>query len=295
MTSHFSQQSCRHCSSTNLREDRQHGNVVCYGCGTIADEQLFDYTAEWRAYNDTDDVGSDKSRIGFANDTLETLGRPAGHRTHMVRLPGSHLERELRETILQVQAHAFHGLKDAHVAEALRICLEYMTKHPVRGSNRLAAIAAAIFFSYKHCTDKELAVAFNIEMSLIDTAKTGFIREIGATNRHIFEVRTTNEVHVRMVNQLPLGEEQRKRVLKRVRMMDNDARKTKPEFMTCGSELNSINAALILIALQLEGIVLKKKDVAKTYNITPHTLMNLESQLLAILQKARIAKADPIL
>mmetsp|Transcript_5877 Transcript_5877/g.15099 ORF Transcript_5877/g.15099 Transcript_5877/m.15099 type:complete len:325 (+) Transcript_5877:75-1049(+) len=68
---------CKDCGGMDFVEARQSGDVICTGCGLVAESHLMDEGSEWRTFADNDKNNGDPSRVGAAVNSLVDNGSAA--------------------------------------------------------------------------------------------------------------------------------------------------------------------------------------------------------------------------
>lgn len=49
----YSRKKCPDCESTNLKTDRERGEITCRACGLIVEDKMIDFNKEWKDFDDT--------------------------------------------------------------------------------------------------------------------------------------------------------------------------------------------------------------------------------------------------
>mmetsp|Transcript_32163 Transcript_32163/g.57592 ORF Transcript_32163/g.57592 Transcript_32163/m.57592 type:complete len:325 (-) Transcript_32163:134-1108(-) len=85
---------CKDCGSMDFVEARASGDVICTGCGLVAESHMMDEGSEWRTFADNDKDTGDPSRVGAAVNVLLDNGSAATTRIERGTKGGfSNLER----------------------------------------------------------------------------------------------------------------------------------------------------------------------------------------------------------
>lgn len=146
------ERTCQDCGSTDLREDRPRGDLLCNDCGLVAESGLIDDRAEWRTFEDTYE---DPSRVGheLSDDLKGCITRICGNDRNTRSLQRLHTQSQVKQPSYLTELHniAVHTLQLTENATALaKEFLEIVLKKgQLRGDNLRAHMAASIFFASK--------------------------------------------------------------------------------------------------------------------------------------------------
>eukprot|EP00878_Enallax_costatus_P001359 GHUV01001508.1.p1 GENE.GHUV01001508.1~~GHUV01001508.1.p1 ORF type:complete len:394 (+),score=120.99 GHUV01001508.1:421-1602(+) len=70
---------CPDCGGLDFVEDHARGDIVCKGCGLVAEAHIIDERSEWRTFGDKEKEGDDPSRVGAAsNPMMDDAGLSTG-------------------------------------------------------------------------------------------------------------------------------------------------------------------------------------------------------------------------
>lgn len=174
---------CINCDNTEL--NIIDGAMVCRNCGTINDN-IIDYTAEWRFYGSEDSKFSDPTRCGMPTNELlpqSSLGSTITFKRkesyQMRRIRTNHQynampykERSLYNVFETIKIQALnHGIPNCIIEEAKNLYKKIAEKKISRGSNRKGIIASCIYkacvIHSSHRTPQEIADIFKISTTCL--------------------------------------------------------------------------------------------------------------------------------
>eukprot|EP01025_Chloroclados_australasicus_P030577 TRINITY_DN30718_c0_g1_i3.p3 TRINITY_DN30718_c0_g1~~TRINITY_DN30718_c0_g1_i3.p3 ORF type:complete len:155 (-),score=9.98 TRINITY_DN30718_c0_g1_i3:39-455(-) len=61
---------CEQCGGADFVEDHSAGDMICRGCGLVAEAHMIDETSEWRTFADKDKDSVDPNRVGGPENPL---------------------------------------------------------------------------------------------------------------------------------------------------------------------------------------------------------------------------------
>lgn len=67
---HKYEQTCGECGGNDFVDDLQQGDLICRGCGLVAESHAIDMRSEWRTFSDSDKNTVDPNRVGGPTNHL---------------------------------------------------------------------------------------------------------------------------------------------------------------------------------------------------------------------------------
>ncbi len=285
---------CPICGSTDLIWDRKRGEVICRKCGAVIEENMIDYSQEWREFS-SEGTGESRRRSGSplseAKYDFGTSTR-VGHAADLTKLTASQRrkatrmetwqrristasERNLKAATgeLKRAASALH-LPNIVINEAADIYRRAAMKELVRGRSMPSVVAGAIYAACRRNgiprTLDEIAEAFP-GLSKKDIGKTyRFIcREL---NIKILPTSPLDYIH-RFGSELGVSQ---KTITKAVEIMKEAEKKE----ITSGKGPMGVAAAALYIAALLEGERKTQREVAEVAGVTEVTIRNRYKELI---------------
>ena len=285
---------CPICGSTDLIWDRKRGEVICKRCGAVIEENMIDYSQEWREFS-SEGTGESRRRTGsplsgakydFGTSTkigqatdLSKLSpsqrRKATRMSTWQRRISTASERNLKAATgeLKRAASALH-LPNIVVNEAADIYRRATKKELVRGRSMPSVVAGSIYAACRihgiPRTLDEIAEAFP-GLTKKDIGKTyRFIcREL---NIKILPTSPLDYIH-RFGSELGVSQ---KTITEAVRLMKEAEKKE----ITSGKGPMGIAAAALYIAALLMGEKKTQREVADVANVTEVTIRNRYKELV---------------
>lgn len=282
---------CKNCdSSDKIAEDTTQGILVCIGCGTILSE-LFDETAEWNNYGNSDGKESFVRCGSTTNSFLpqSSLGTTIGcSNTNRIKILQSwnampYKERSLNIVLKDIQNKCRKGgiLKciedDAkilykNINESKHLYGKNKGKSAVtRGANRKSLVAACIFFACKRKgktrSPKEIAKLCDLKYKIVTKGckvfqkliKQKFMQcDVKMSNPEHFIMRYCRDLHI-PTNYI----DQALKIAKNIQKL-NIASMHTPFSVATGS---------ILLIVETNDLDIERKDIAAKFEISEVTIL----------------------
>ena len=194
---------CSYCDNTEL--NIIDGAMVCMKCGTINDN-IIDYSAEWRFYGSEDSKFSDPTRCGMPTNELlpqSSLGSTISFKRkesyQMRRIRTNHQynampykERSLYNVFESIKIQALnHGIPNCIIEEAKNLYKRIAEKKISRGSNRKGIIASCIYkacvIHSSHRTPQEIADIFKISTTCLTRGCKNFENIMNMNKEHVVQ------------------------------------------------------------------------------------------------------------
>jgi transcription initiation factor TFIIIB Brf1 subunit/transcription initiation factor TFIIB len=252
----------------------EEGQRVCTGCGTIM-EQTIDEGAEWRYYG-ADDRNDDPSRVGLTISSLlpdSSYGSMAMNKKvsspqfkSIQRLSAwclaSHSERSWLAALETLNQYSYrNGFTKAILQEACALFRNQEDALKLRGETRRALMGAVFFVACRRFgvsrTHEEIAEIVSVSTRSLSKA----IQRFGILAEENPLQKTQLSLAERMMNGLPVNEEQREDILQTIRDIfkspDEELEHT-PKVMVAG-----IIAGVLCRGMQKTGMRTMLKDFSK--------------------------------
>eukprot|EP00775_Hariotina_reticulata_P013110 gene13110-13238_t len=154
---------CADCGGWDFVEDHAAGDIVCKGCGLVAEAHIIDERSEWRTFGDKEKEGDDPSRVGAAANPLMD---DAGLSTGIGKLPGGaggaysslvrlHNRQNLSDRAMQTASREISStcerlrVTDAVKNSALEVYKDAHESKGLKGRSLKAVYAACIYVAAK--------------------------------------------------------------------------------------------------------------------------------------------------
>jgi len=282
---------CPECSSNDLIEDYERGEIVCGVCGLVIRENIMDIGPEWRAF--TKQEMEQRSRVGVPfsltlhdkglstvidKANRDAFGRkiPASTRLQMLRLRKWQIRSKVHSSIDRNLAQAMAELDrlsdkvripDAVKEKAALIYRRALDKGLVRGRSILAIITASVYaacrLSQTPRTLKEISAASLAEEKNVARCYRLLLTELNLKMPVIDLKRRVPKV----ASKIGLREKTQQRAIGIIR-------KAEKKRLVAGKEPMGLVAAALYIACVLEGERKTQKDVAEAAGVTEVTVRN---------------------
>ena len=282
---------CPQCKSKHLTKDNQRGELICLDCGLVLDENLIDYSPEWRAFDNEQEkqrarTGSPMNELIFDKGLSTTIGWqnrdhygnriPARNQAQLRRLRKWHRRTTMRKGNAQnlhralqyiTQISSFMSLPRAVRENAAAIYRKASRNDLIRGRSINGFAAATVYAGCRRC---------NLPRSLDEVSEASGIdkKEIGRNYRFmskelslkILPVRPQEYLN-RFANSLKLKGD----AIQEARDLIN---KTLENKTISGCSPASIAAAAIYVASLLHHDKKTQKEIAETAGVTEVTIRN---------------------
>lgn len=287
---------CPGCKSKDLKRDQSRAEVVCNKCGLVLDEDLIDYSPEWRAYNK--EQRDKKSRTGAPMTPLlhdkglstnigwqnvDSYGKkiPYRNRARVYRIRKWQKRIRLSQGIHRNLSIALQSLdrmsSSLNIPRIVRenaavIYRKAARENLIRGRSIDALVAAAIYASCRQCnvprTLDEISDKVNISRKTIGRSYRHLSREL-----KLKLLPTSPKDYIpRFSSKLGLKEKTKE---KTIEILD----KASENGLISGRGPISISAAAIYMASVLCDDRKTQKDIAQVAGVTEVTIRNRYKEL----------------
>ncbi|MBS3777700.1 MAG: transcription initiation factor IIB [Candidatus Thermoplasmatota archaeon] len=282
---------CPQCKSKYLTKDNQRGELICQDCGLVLDENLIDYSPEWRAFDNEQEkqrarTGSPMNELIFDKGLSTTIGWqnrdhygnriPARKQAQLRRLRKWHR----RTTMRKGNAHNLHralqyitqisssmSLPRAVRENAAAIYRKASRNDLIRGRSINGFAAATVYAGCRRC---------NLPRSLDEVSDASDIdkKEIGRNYRFM-----SKELSLKL---LPVRPQEYLNRFANSLNLKGDAIQEARDLITktlenktiSGCSPASIAAAAIYVASLLHHDKKTQKEIAETAGVTEVTIRN---------------------
>jgi len=283
---------CPECGSTNLFFDKKKGELVCRSCGYVIEEEMIDFSPEWREFDHTQisarrRVGSPLSYTRHDRGLSTTIGKQSDmykltprERRKMYRLKkwqgriSTAIERNLKFALAELRrSSSFLNIPKIVEEESARIYRMAAERGLVRGRSMESVIAGAMYAACRRHnvprTLDEISAAFSLDK-----------KEIGKTYRFI-----CRQLDIRILPTSPLDYVRRfaselglspTTVAKAVEILKTAIKHE----ITSGKGPMGIAAAALYVAALLCNEKKTQREVADVAGVTEVTIRNRYKELL---------------
>ncbi len=284
---------CPRCGSERLMKDPERGELVCLDCGFVIEENLIDFSQEWREF-DSDDVEGKRragapislarhdkgisTEIGMGFSDIFKL--PPALRPKFLRLKkwqqriSTVTERNLKYALAELKRYTSQlNLPPAIEETAAMIYRKAVAKELVRGRSMEAVVAAALYAACReHRTPR----------TLDEIAEVAGIprREIGRTYRFLARQLGIRILPTDPADYIPRFAAQLKLSGKTVTKALEILKQAKKLELTSGRGPTGVAAAVLYIAAQLTGEKRTQREVAEVAGVTEVTIRNRYKELI---------------
>ncbi|MBR9689528.1 MAG: transcription initiation factor IIB [Candidatus Altiarchaeota archaeon] len=288
---------CSKCGSTHISKDTVRGEIVCMDCGYVIEENLIDFSQEWREF-DSDDAGgrrragapislsrhdkgiSTELGMGFS-DIFKLAPRL---RPKFLRLKkwqqriSTATERNLKYALAELKRYTSQLNLSPGVEEtSALIYRRAVAKELVRGRSMESVVASALYAACReHGTPRtldEIAAVANIPK-----------REIGRTYRFLSRQLGIRILPTDPVDYIPRFASNLKLSGKTVTRALEILSKAKELELTSGRGPTGVAAAVLYIAAQLTSEKKTQREVAEVAGVTEVTIRNRYKELVKSLK-----------
>ena len=288
---------CPKCSSVRINKDTIRGEIVCMDCGYVIEENLIDFSQEWREF-DSDDVSGrrragapislsrhDKgisTELGMGYSDIFKL--PPKLRPKFLRLKkwqqriSTATERNLKYALAELKRYTSQLSLSPGVEEtSALIYRRAVAKELVRGRSMESVVASALYAACReHGTPRtldEIAEVANIPK-----------REIGRTYRFLSRQLGIRILPTDPVDYIPRFASNLKLSGKTVTKALDILEKAKEKELTSGRGPTGVAAAVLYISAQLTGEKKTQREVAEVAGVTEVTIRNRYKELIKSLK-----------
>ncbi|MBR9680779.1 MAG: transcription initiation factor IIB [Candidatus Altiarchaeota archaeon] len=288
---------CSKCGGTRISKDTIRGEIVCMECGYVIEDNLIDFSQEWREF-DGDDVSGrrragapislarhDKgvsTELGMGFSDIFKL--PPRLRPKFLRLKkwqqriSTATERNLKYALAELKRYTSQLSLSPGVEEtSALIYRRAVAKELVRGRSMESVVASALYAACReHGTPRtldEIAEVANIPK-----------REIGRTYRFLSRQLGIRILPTDPVDYIPRFASNLKLTGKTVTRALEILSKAKEMELTSGRGPTGVAAAVLYIAAQLTGEKKTQREVAEVAGVTEVTIRNRYKELVKSLK-----------
>jgi transcription initiation factor TFIIB len=299
---------CPECTSDNLVEDYDRGEVICQACGLVINENVMDRGPEWRAF--TKEERESRGRVGIPisysmhdkglSTVIDRINRdaygkqlPISTRLEMLRLRKWQIRTRVHSSIDRNLAQAMAELDrltdNLHIPSQVKeraavIYRKALDSGLVRGRS-IAAIAAAALYAACRATEtprtlKEVAITNNAKRKDIARYYRLLIREL--------DIKMPVDDPIRCVSKIA----SKARIpIKTQRKAINILEEAKKRGIVSGKDPMGLSASALYLACLLDDTKKSQKRIAEVANVTEVTVRNRYQGLKKAL-KLSIEKGD---
>jgi len=282
---------CPECTSDNLVEDYDRGEVICQACGLVINENVMDRGPEWRAF--TKEERESRGRVGIPisysmhdkglSTVIDRINRdaygkqlPISTRLEMLRLRKWQIRTRVHSSIDRNLAQAMAELDrltdNLHIPSQVKeraavIYRKALDSGLVRGRS-IAAIAAAALYAACRATEtprtlKEVATASSVKRKDVARCYRLLLREL--------DIRMPVEDPVRCVSKIA----SKVRIpIKTQRTAIKILGEAKKRGVVSGKDPMGLAAAALYVACVLDDVKKTQKEIAEVANVTEVTVRN---------------------
>jgi transcription initiation factor TFIIB len=282
---------CPECTSDNLVEDYDRGEVICQACGLVINENVMDRGPEWRAF--TKEERESRGRVGIPisysmhdkglSTVIDRINRdaygkqlPISTRLEMLRLRKWQIRTRVHSSIDRNLAQAMAELDrltdNLHIPSQVKeraavIYRKALDSGLVRGRS-IAAIAAAALYAACRATEtprtlKEVATASSVKRKDVARCYRLLLRELN--------IRMPVEDPIRCVSKIASKVRIPIRTQRTAIKILGEAKK---RGVVSGKDPMGLSAAALYVACVLDDVKKTQKEIAEVANVTEVTVRN---------------------
>jgi transcription initiation factor TFIIB len=282
---------CPECTSDNLVEDYDRGEVICQACGLVINENVMDRGPEWRAF--TKEERESRGRVGIPisysmhdkglSTVIDRINRdaygkqlPISTRLEMLRLRKWQIRTRVHSSIDRNLAQAMAELDrltdNLHIPSQVKeraavIYRKALDSGLVRGRS-IAAIAAAALYAACRATEtprtlKEVATASSVKRKDVARCYRLLLRELNIKMPVEDPVRCVSKIASKV--RIPI---------KTQRTAIKILGEAKKRGVVSGKDPMGLAAAALYVACVLDDVKKTQKEIAEVANVTEVTVRN---------------------
>ncbi len=283
---------CPLCGSTNLFYDQAKSEVICQHCGYVIEEELIDFSQEWREFDKSQTEGRKRTgspltftkhdkglgtQVGKSGDlyklTPEDRRRFERYKKWQTRI-NTAIERNLKFALAELRrSSSFLNVPKIVEEAAAMIYRQAAEKGLVRGRSMESVVAGALYAACRAHTVprtlEEISSAFHLDKKEIGKTYRFISRQIGL---RILPTSPLDYVS-RFSSELNLNPETKAK-------SEEILRKAIEHEITSGKGPMGIAAAALYIAALLCGEKKTQREVADVAGVTEVTIRNRYKELL---------------
>jgi len=282
---------CPECTSDNLVEDYDRGEVICQACGLVINENVMNRGPEWRAF--TKEERESRGRVGIPisysmhdkglSTVIDRINRdaygkqlPISTRLEMLRLRKWQIRTRVHSSIDRNLAQAMAELDrltdNLHIPSQVKeraavIYRKALDSGLVRGRS-IAAIAAAALYAACRATEtprtlKEVAAASSVKRKDVARCYRLLLRELNIKMPVEDPVRCVSKIASKV--RIPI---------KTQRTAIKILGEAKKRGVVSGKDPMGLAAAALYVACVLDDVKKTQKEIAEVANVTEVTVRN---------------------
>ena len=283
---------CPECGATNLKVNRDRGEVACRECGLVLEDTMVDFEQEWREFDA--EAAEKKRRTGAPMSYThfdQGLGTEVGTKADYYKLGGGNknkffrlrkwqqristaIERNLKLALSELKRVSSYLKLPSNVEEeASRMYTRAVQKNLVRGRSMESVVAGCVYAACRRQgvprTLDEIAEASDVEK-----------KEVGRTYRFVtreldIKILPSNPAdHVpRFASRLNLSAETQTRAVEIIEAAQRAE-------LTSGRGPTGIAAAALYVSSLINGEKRTQREVADVAGVTEVTIRNRYKELL---------------
>lgn len=282
---------CPECTSDNLVEDYDRGEVICQACGLVINENVMNRGPEWRAF--TKEERESRGRVGIPisfsmhdkglSTVIDRINRdaygkqlPISTRLEMLRLRKWQIRTRVHSSIDRNLAQAMAELDrltdNLHIPSQVKeraavIYRKALDSGLVRGRS-IAAIAAAALYAACRATEtprtlKEVAAASSVKRKDVARCYRLLLRELNIKMPVEDPVRCVSKIASKV--RIPI---------KTQRTAIKILGEAKKRGVISGKDPMGLAAAALYVACVLDDVKKTQKEIAEVANVTEVTVRN---------------------
>ncbi len=283
---------CPECKSSNLKSDKRKGETICKKCGFVIEEDLIDFSQEWREFSS--EQGDSSRRVGSPmtftkhdqglSTRVGTVGdlskmKPSERRNvykmrkWQTRI-STPIERNLKFALAELKRiSSLLDISTVATEEAGMIYRRAAEKGLVRGRSMESVVAGAIYAACRRYgiprTLDEISNAFPLDKKEIGKTYRFICRQLGVrilpTSPQDYVQRFASELNLK-----PKSVSKSMEIIKKAVEME----------ITSGKGPTGIAAAALYVAALLSGEKKTQREVADVAGVTEVTIRNRYKELL---------------
>ncbi len=292
---------CPECSSDNLIEDYDRGEIICQSCGLVTNENVMDRGPEWRAF--TKEERESRGRVGIPmsysmhdkglSTVIDRINRdaygrqlPISTRLEMLRLRKwqirtrvhSSIDRNLAQAMAELDRLTDNLHIPAQVKERAAVIYRKALDNGLVRGRSISAIAAAALYAACRATEtprtlKEVASASSVKKKDVARCYRLLLKEL--------DMKMPVEDPVRCVSKIA---SKVKIPVKTQRAGIKILGEAKKRGVVSGKDPMGLAAAALYVACVLDDVKKTQKEIAEVANVTEVTVRNRYKGLKETLQ-----------
>lgn len=285
---------CPECSSINLFNNREKGEIICKDCGLVVEDKMVELGQEWREFESEGSGGTSQRRTGAPMTYTQFdqgLGTEVGQKADLFALGSKDrnkffrlrkwqyristaIERNLKLALAELKrVSSFLKLPKSVEEEAAMIYTQAVQRGLVRGRSMESVVSGALYAACRRHevprTLDELSEASGIEKKEIGRTYRFVTRELGIT---ILPSNPADYI-ARFASSLKLGPETQSKAV-------DILEEAQHAELTSGRGPTGIAAAALYVAALIHNEKRTQREVADVAGVTEVTIRNRYKELL---------------